>query len=115
MRRSSGVSSRISWRAAALGSSSSKRGAIVRRHLVEDRDDLFVRHAAEQLLLRLDIDVEILENVRRQRVRQNAENDDLLVFRQIEDDLGHVGRRHLGKELAQRGEIPRLDHALDFG
>ncbi len=115
MRRSSGVSSRISCRAAALGQFLEQRRAIVRRHLVEDRDDLFVRHAAEQFLLRLDIDVEILENVRRQRVRQNPENDDLLVFRKIEDDLGHVGRRHLGKELAQRGEIPRVDHALDFG
>jgi hypothetical protein len=92
-----------------------QRCAVIRRHLVEDRDDLFVCHATEQFLLRLDVDVEILENVRRQHVRQNPENDDLLVFRKIEDDLGHVGRRHLGKEFAERGEIPRIDHALDFG
>ena len=59
--------------------------------------------------------IEIFEDVGGERVWQNAENDDPLVFRQIENDLGHVGRRHLGKELAQRGEIPRLDHALDFG
>ena len=66
-------------------------------------------------LLRVYIDVEILEDIGGQRVWQNAENDDLLVLRKIENDLGHVGRRHLGKELAQRGEIPRVDHALDFG
>ena len=92
-----------------------QRGAIVRRHLVQDRDDLLVGHAAKQLLLRVYIDVEILEDICGQHVRQDAEDDDLLVLRQIENDLGHIGRRHLGKELAQRGEIPRVDQALDFG
>ena len=48
-------------------------------------------------------------------VRQNAEDDDLFVFRQIEDDLGHIGRRPFAKKFAQRGEIARVDQALDFG
>ena len=50
-----------------------QRRAIVRRHFVEDPDDLLVRHRAQQFLLRLD--VEIFENVGRQIVRQDAEDD----------------------------------------
>ena len=30
------------------------------------------------------------------------------------DDLGDIGRRPFRKQLAQRGEIPRVDQALDF-
>ena len=89
-----------------------QRRSIVRRHFVQNGNDLLVRHAAQQFLLRLEI--EIFEDVGGERVWQNAKNDDPLVLRKIEDDLGHVGRGHLGKELAQRGEIPRVDHALDF-
>ena len=89
-----------------------QRRAIVRRHFVQDPGHLLVRHGAEQLLLRFD--VEIFENIRRERGRQNAENDDLIVLRQIEDDFGKIGRRPFAKNLAQRAEIARLDQALDF-
>ena len=47
-----------------------ERRAIVRRHFVQDRDDLFVRHGPQQLLLRIDF--EIFENVRGQRSRKDA-------------------------------------------
>ena len=45
------------------------------------------------LLLRLDI--EIFESIRRQVVRQDAKDDDLLVLRQVENDFGNVGRNVL--------------------
>ena len=76
-----------------------QRRAIVRRHLIQDADHLLLRHAAEELLLRIHL--EIFENIRRQIVRQNAENDHLIVLLHIEDHLGHVGRRPFRKQLAQ--------------
>ena len=75
-----------------------QRRAIVRRHLVQNPDDLFVRHRAEQLLLRLD--VEIFENVGGLIVRQDAEDDDLFVFGKISDAFCDIGGRPIGKELA---------------
>ena len=68
--------------------------------------------ARSNCLLRLDI--EIFENIRRERVRQDAKDDHLFVFRQIEDDFGHIGWRPFAKEFAQRPEIPGVDHAPDF-
>jgi hypothetical protein len=94
-RRSSGVSNRISCRAAALGNSSSSAVRSSGDISFRMADDLLVRHRAQQLLLRLD--VEIFKNVRRQRVRQDPEDDDLLVFRQIENDFGDIGRRPFAK------------------
>ena len=89
-----------------------QRRAIVRRHLVQNADDLLVRHAAEQLLLRIDI--EIFENVGRELVRQDAEDDDVIVLLHVEDHLRDIGGRPVGKQLAQRAEIARVDHAFDF-
>jgi hypothetical protein len=65
------------------------------------------------LLLRFDVDV--LEDVSGERVRQNPKDDHLLVLGKIENNLGDIRRRHFRKKLAQRGEVPRFDHALDFG
>ena len=69
-------------------------------------------HGAQQFLLLLDANV--FKNVRGKRVRQDAKDDDLLVFRKIEDHLGQVGRRPVAKHLAQSGEIARVDQALNF-
>ena len=44
-----------------------QRGAIVRRHLVQNGHDLFVGHCVQELLLRIHI--EIFEDVGRERVR----------------------------------------------
>ena len=90
-----------------------QRRAIVRRHLVQNADDLLVRHGAQQLLLRLD--VEVFEHIRGERVGQDAENDDLLVLRHVENHLGHVGRRPFAKNFPERAEITRVDQALNFG
>ena len=68
-----------------------QRGAIVRRHFVQNPDHLFVGHRPQQFLLLLDADV--FKNVRGQRGRQDAEDDDLFVFGKIENHLRHVGRR----------------------
>ena len=114
MRRSSGVSSRISCRAAALGISSSSA--------VRSSGDISFRIettcscaiAAEQLLLRLDF--EIFENVRRQRVRQDAENDDLFVLRQIENHL-RPHRPAASREKSSRSAVKFRASImlLDFG
>jgi hypothetical protein len=69
-------------------------------------------HRAKQLLLGLDI--EVFENIRRQRMRQNAKDDHLLVFRHIENHFGHICRRPFAKHLAQRAEIAGVNQALDF-
>ena len=87
--------------------------AIVRRHFVQNRDDLFVRHRPQQILLLLDADV--FKNIRRQCCRQHPEDNHLLVFRKIENHVGDIGRRPIGKQFAQRPEIARVDHALDLG
>ena len=70
-------------------------------------------HRAQQFLLRIQI--EIFKNVRRQRMRQDAKDDDLFISWHVENHFGHVRGRPFGKQLAQRGEIPRVDQALDFG
>ena len=90
-----------------------ERGPVVRRHFVQDSDDLLVGHAAQQCLLRLNVD--IFKDVRRQRRRQDAEEDDLIVFVHVEDHFRDIGRGPFAKHLAQRGEIARVDQALDFG
>ncbi len=68
--------------------------------------------ARKQFLLLLDPDV--LEHVRRERRWQDAKDDHLLVFGQIENDFRHIGRRPFAKHFAQRAEIAGVDHALDF-
>ncbi len=72
-----------------------------------------MRHGTEQFLLRINI--EIFENVRSQCMRQDAKDDDLFVFRQIENYLGDIGWRPFAKDFSQRGEVTRVDHAPDFG
>ena len=89
MRRSSGVSNLNQLPRRRARHFLEQRRAIVRRHLVENGGDLFVRHAAEQFLLR--IHVEVFKNVRRQCRRQNAEDDDAIVCRQIENHFRYVG------------------------
>jgi len=71
-----------------------------------------VRHRTQQILLLLDAD--IFENVRRQRRRQHPEDDDLLVFRKIENHVRDVGRRPIGEQFAQCVEIALIDQAFDF-
>ena len=112
MLRSSGVSSLISCRAAALGNSSSSA--------VRSSGDISLRMpttcscaiARKQFLLRLDL--EVFENVGREIMRQDAEDDDLFLLRQIEDDFRDIRRRPFRKQLAQRGEISRVDQASNF-
>ena len=53
----------------------------------------------KELLLR--VDVEVFENIRRQVVGQDAENDDLIVLLHVEDHLRDVRRRPFLKQLAQ--------------
>ena len=60
------------------------------------------------------IHIEVFENVRRQRRRQNPEDDDTIVFRQIENDFGHIRRRPLPKNFTQTREIARLNQAANF-
>ena len=99
MRRSSGVSNRISWRAAALGISSS--------NAVRSSGDISLRMAAtcscamQRSNSCCASDVEILENVRRQRGRQDAKDDDAIVLRHIENDFGDIGRRPFPEEFTQ--------------
>ena len=47
-------------------------------------------------------------------MRQDAKDDDLLVLRDVDNHLRHVSRRPIGKELAQRGEVARVDQILNF-
>ena len=44
----------------------------------------------------------IFKNVRRQRMRQDAKDDHLFIFRHIEDDFRNIGRRPFAKHFAQR-------------
>ena len=67
----------------------------------------------QQFLLRIEI--EIFENIRRERVRQDAKDDDLFIFRHIDNHLGDIGRRPVAKQLAQRREVAGVDQASDFG
>jgi hypothetical protein len=60
-----------------------ERGAIVRRHLVEDLRDLLLGHRLEEALLGLER--EVLEHVRRQVARQHPEREHLLLHRQALD------------------------------
>ena len=69
-------------------------------------------HGAQQCLLRLEI--EIFENIRREPRWQDAKDDHLFVFRQIEDDFGDIGGWPFTKEFTQRAEIAGLDHAPDL-
>ncbi len=87
-------------------------GAIVRRHFIEHSHALLVRHRAQKLLLVLD--AEILENVRRQRGRQDAEDDHLLVLRHVENYFGDIDRRPIGKNFPERIEIARFDQRMNF-
>ena len=90
-----------------------KRRAIVRRHFVQNSGDLFVRHRTQESFLFLD--VEIFENVRRQRRRQHAKDNHRIVVGKIKNYFGEIGRRKFAKDFAQRVEVTRLDQALDFG
>ena len=89
-----------------------QRRAIVRRHLVQNAHDLLVRHGAQQFLLFLDADV--FKNIRCQIVRQHPKDDDLFVFRQIQNHFGDISGWPFAKHFTERGEIPRFDHAPDF-
>ena len=75
-----------------------QRRPVVRRHFVQDGDSLFVRHGAEQVLLRFDL--EVFEHVRREVVRQEPEDDDLFLLGKISDDFRDVGRGPVRKEFA---------------
>ncbi len=48
-------------------------------------------------------------------MRENPKNDDLFVFRHIEDYLGHIRRGPFTKHFAQRTEVSGFDQAPDFG
>ncbi len=89
-----------------------QRRPIVRRHFIQDPDDLFVRHRAQEFLLRFDL--EVFEDVGREVMRQQAEDDDLFFLGKIGDDFRDIGRRPFRKHLAQRGEVPRVDQASNF-
>ena len=89
-----------------------QRRPIVGRHFVQDRDHLLVRHRVKQLLLRLGL--EIFENVRRECVRQQPENDDLFVLGQIEDHFSDVGGRHFAKQFPERPEIALGNQVSNF-
>src|SRR5207302_1528798 len=89
-----------------------ERRAIVRRHLIQNGDDLFVGHRPQQFLLFFDPD--IFEDVRGERRWQDAKDDHLFVLGKIENDFRNVRRWPLSKQLAQRAEITGINHALDF-
>src|SRR5207253_10347922 len=90
-----------------------QRGAIVRRHFVQNSDHLFVRHCPQQILLLFDS--EVFKDVGRQGCGQDTEDDDLLTFGKIENHLGDVGWRPFLEQVAQAVEIARADQAFDFG
>ena len=90
-----------------------KRRAIVGRHFVQNCGDLFVRHRMQKSFLFLD--VEIFENVGRQRRRQHAKDNDRIVVGKIRNYFRQVGRRKFAKSFAQRVEVTRLDQTFDFG
>ena len=90
-----------------------ERRAIVRRHLVQNRPDLLVGHGAQQFLLRVDI--EIFKDIRRQCMRQDAKDNHLFVFWQIQNHFGDIGGWPFAKHLTQRREITGVDHAPDLG
>ena len=72
-----------------------QRRAVVGRHVIEDAGGLGLPHRFQDDLLR--VGVEILEDIRGLRVREQAEDDGLLIVRQLGDALGDVRRRPVGK------------------
>ena len=72
----------------------------------------FVAHREQEIFLR--VEVEILEDIRRHAVRQDAEKKHLLLAREIGEKLREIGRRPVAKNIAQRGEVSRLDQLTDF-
>jgi hypothetical protein len=89
-----------------------QRRAIVRRHLIQNGNNLLVCHRPQQFLLFFDPDV--FEDVRRERCWKDAKDDHLFVFGKIEDYFGHIGRGPLAKQLPQRAEISGVDQTFDF-
>jgi hypothetical protein len=86
-------------------------GAVVRRHVVEDARHVRLRHRLEELLLHFE--VEVLEHVRGELAREDAEDDDLLVGLQLGDEAREVGRRPAGQLAPEREELALADHPLD--
>ena len=89
-----------------------QRRAVVRRHVVEDARGIHRAHRLQHGVLRIHI--QILEDIARQHMRQQAEDDRLLLLRQVRDALRDVRRRPVRKRLAKRGKIARFDQLFDF-
>jgi hypothetical protein len=86
-----------------------QRGAVVRRHLVQDLGDFLLGHGLEQLPLGLEW--QVLEDVRGQIAGQHPEGEDLLVHRQPLDQTSGGRRRRVLQHLLEGDEISRLDDA----
>ena len=79
--RSSGVSSASSCRVAGGRQFLEEHGAVVRRHVVEQRRDVLLRHRLEQGLLL--VERQVLEGRRRVLARQQAEDHDLVLDAEV--------------------------------
>ena len=89
-----------------------QRRAVVGGHLVEQLDGFLLPHRAQQVFLRVEL--EVLERLRRDLVRQHAEENHLLVVGQVGDQFRKVGWRPVLENLPQVREVARLDEFLDF-
>ena len=67
----------------------------------------------EKFLLFLGI--EVLEDAGGERLRDHAEDDDLIALGQVCDHVGEIGGSPLAEEFVQAGEITGGDEALDLG
>jgi len=71
---------------------------------------LLVRHGPQAIAVESD---RIFKH-RRQRMRQKAKDDDLLIFRHIEDDFRNIGRRPPRNTSRKRTKFGRRSDS-DFG
>ena len=87
-------------------------GAVIRRHVVEDRGDLVPGQRLEQALLGLGL--EVLEHLGGLVTPQNAEGDRLILVLQRLDGVRRVRRLEVGEQLAKLEEPPFLQRQLDL-
>ena len=89
-----------------------EHGAVVRRHVVQQRRHVFLRQGLEQRfagLLR-----QILERGRRVAPRQQPEDDRLILEAQVREQVGEIARGAVAHHVAKLGEIAQADGGGEF-
>ena len=96
----------------AIAGSSQEHSAIVRRHVVEQRRNVFLGHALEQGFF--CVLLEILEDSRGIFSREHAEDDDLVLDSERSEQFGELAGVPVPHHVAQAGVVAAVQHRREL-